>query len=76
MHFSPPSLPPPLLPAQRCVPHHFLLPDHLPGGGAALRRHRQLSDRHRYRSVRRSRVLPVRLHAGFQEADVATEPHR
>uniref|UniRef100_A0A3Q2PPX9 Solute carrier family 7 member 7 n=1 Tax=Fundulus heteroclitus TaxID=8078 RepID=A0A3Q2PPX9_FUNHE len=62
--------------AQPLLPHHFLPPHHLPGGGAPLQRHRQLPDRDRHRRVRGARLLPLLLHPGQQEAAVAAQLHR
>lgn len=74
LYLTPPSLPP--SPAQFVLPHHLLPAHRLPGGGAALQRHRQLADRHRHRPVGGARVLPLLLHTRPQEADVDTKSHR
>jgi len=61
--------------AESLLPHHLLRALGLPGGGAALQRHRELPDRHRHRSVGSARLLPLHLHAGPKEATLATQHH-
>lgn len=61
--------------AQSLLPHRFLHPHRLPGGGSALQRHHQLPDRHWDCLVRGSRLLPLLLYSCPQEATVAPALH-